>query len=123
MKRARRGRTSVYPLAARERGGVLRPGVLNLLIPSKKNLEIGLGLVNAVSLGELKAVLAHEFGHFAQRSMAVGRWVYIAQQIAGHIVANARRARHVPARLSRFDLRIAWVGWLLSHDRVVDPLR
>ena len=61
--------------------------VLNLLFPSRKNLEIGLGLVNAVSLGELKAVLAHEFGHFGQRSMAVGRWVYIAQQIAGHIIA------------------------------------
>ena len=53
--------------------------VLNLLFPSRKNLEIGLGLVNALSLGEMKAVLAHEFGHFGQRSMAVGRWVYIAQ--------------------------------------------
>ena len=61
--------------------------LLNLIIPSKKNLEVGLGLVNTVPLGELKAVLAHEFGHFAQRSMAVGRWVYVSQQIAGHIVA------------------------------------
>lgn len=45
--------------------------IANLLIPSRKNLEIGLGLVNVLSLGELKAVLAHEFGHFAQRSR---RW-------------------------------------------------
>src|SRR3954454_23198792 len=87
---------------------------LNLLFPSRKNLEIGLGLVNAVSLGELKAVLAHEFGHFAQRSMAVGRWVYIAQQIAGHIISG-RDALHGFLRgLSRFDFRIAWIGWLLS---------
>lgn len=56
--------------------------LLNLLFPSKKNLEIGLGLVNTLTLGELKAVLAHEFGHFTQRSMAVGRWVATAQQIA-----------------------------------------
>ncbi|HET9447455.1 MAG TPA: M48 family metalloprotease [Steroidobacteraceae bacterium] len=88
--------------------------VLNLLFPSRKNLEIGLGLVNAISLGELKAVLAHEFGHFGQRSMAVGRWVYIAQQIAGHIIAKRDALDSFLRGLSRFDLRIAWVGWLLS---------
>ncbi|HEY7638190.1 MAG TPA: M48 family metallopeptidase [Steroidobacteraceae bacterium] len=88
--------------------------VLNLLFPSRKNLEIGLGLVNAVSLGELKAVLAHEFGHFGQRSMAVGRWVYIAQQIAAHIIAKRDALDAFLRGLSRVDLRIAWVGWLLS---------
>ena len=88
--------------------------VLNLLFPSRKNLEIGLGLVNALSLGEMKAVLAHEFGHFGQRSMAVGRWVYIAQQIAGHIIAKRDALDSFLRGLSRFDLRIAWVGWLLS---------
>jgi Zn-dependent protease with chaperone function len=88
--------------------------LLNLFIPSKKNLEIGLGLVNVVTLGELKAVLAHEFGHFAQRSMAVGRWVYISQQIAGHIVARRDALDKLLQQLSRFDLRVAWVGWILS---------
>jgi Zn-dependent protease with chaperone function len=88
--------------------------VINLLFPSRKNLEIGLGLVNAVSLGELKAVLAHEFGHFGQRSMAVGRWVYIAQQIAGHIIAKRDVLDAFLRGLSRVDLRIAWVGWILS---------
>jgi len=88
--------------------------LLNLIIPSKKNLEIGLGLVNVVTLGELKAVLAHEFGHFAQRSMAVGRWVYISQQIAGHIVARRDMLDKLLAQLSRIDLRVAWVGWVLS---------
>jgi Zn-dependent protease with chaperone function len=88
--------------------------VLNLLFPSRKNLEIGLGLVNAVSLGELKAVLAHEFGHFGQRSMAVGRWVYVAQQIAHHIVTKRDALDSLLRTLSRVDLRIAWVGWLLS---------
>ena len=60
--------------------------ILNLLIPSRKNLEIGLALVNVLDLGQFKAVLAHEFGHFAQRTMAVGRWVYIAQQITAQII-------------------------------------
>lgn len=88
--------------------------VLNLLFPSRKNLEIGLGLVNALTLGEFHAVLAHEFGHFAQRSMAVGRWAYVAQQIAGHLVARRDALDDFLRGLSRFDFRIAWIGWVLS---------
>ncbi|MGO1070276.1 M48 family metallopeptidase [Lysobacter sp. CA199] len=88
--------------------------LLNLVLPSKKNLEIGLALVNVLNLGELKAVLAHEFGHFAQRTMAVGRWVYIAQQVAAHIIAKRDAFDDFLRALSRFDLRVAWVGWLLS---------
>lgn len=88
--------------------------ILNLLFPSRKNLEIGLGLVNSLSLGELRAVLAHEFGHFAQRAMAVGRWVYVAQQIAAHLVARRDKLDDFLRALSRFDLRVAWVGWVLS---------
>lgn len=87
--------------------------ILNFLFPSKKNLEIGLGLVNALSLSELKAVLAHEFGHFAQRSMAVGRWVYMAQQIAEHIVWRRDQLDRFLQGLSRSDIRVAWVGWIL----------
>lgn len=86
----------------------------NLLFPSKKNLIVGLGLVNVLNLGEFKAVLAHEFGHFAQGSMMVGRWVYIAQQIIGHMVATRDWLDKTVSFISRIDLRIAWVGWLLS---------
>ncbi|MGK7892999.1 MAG: M48 family metallopeptidase, partial [Xenococcus sp. (in: cyanobacteria)] len=88
--------------------------ILNLFFTSKKNLEIGLGLVNVLTLGEFKAVLAHEFGHFAQRSMAVGRWVYIAHQIVSHIVAERDILDDFLRGLSRVDIRIAWIGWLLS---------
>lgn len=85
----------------------------NLIIPSRKNLEIGLGLINVLTLGELKAVLAHEFGHFAQRSMAVGRWVYTAQQIAGHVVVKRDKLDEALQVLSTIDLRVAWIGWIL----------
>lgn len=88
--------------------------LLNLLVPSRKNLEIGLGLVNVLTLGEFKAVLAHEFGHFAQRSMAVGRWVYVAHQIAANMVARRDKLDAFLVGLSRFDVRVAWVGWLLQ---------
>ena len=88
--------------------------VLNFFLPSRKNLEIGLGLVNSLSLGELRAVLAHEFGHFAQKTMAVGRWVYIAQQVAAHLVARRDKLDAFLRGLSRFDVRLAWIGWLLE---------
>ena len=88
--------------------------VFNLIFPSKKNLEIGLGLVNVLDLGEIKAVLAHEFGHFAQKSMAVGSWVYVAHQVAAHIIAQRDILDKFIKGLSRFDIRIAWLGWILS---------
>ena len=88
--------------------------ILNLFFTSKKNLEIGLGLVNVLTLSEFKAVLAHEFGHFAQRSMAVGRWVYIAQQIASHIITERDVLDKFLRILSRVDIRLAWIGWVLS---------
>ncbi|UTW61985.1 M48 family metalloprotease [bacterium SCSIO 12741] len=88
--------------------------IFNLLFPSRKNLLIGLGLVNVLNLGEFKAVLAHEFGHFGQRSMLVGRWVYVAHQIAAYIVAKRDFLDKVLGFISGFDLRIAWIGWILS---------
>jgi Zn-dependent protease with chaperone function len=88
--------------------------IVNLIFPSRKNLEIGLGLVNTLTVGEFRAVLAHEFGHFAQRAMAVGRWVYIAQQIAAHLVARRDKLDDFLRGLSRVDFRIAWIGWALS---------
>lgn len=48
----------------------------SMILPVQKNLQIGLGLVNAVNISEFKAILAHEFGHFSQRSMKLGSYVY-----------------------------------------------
>jgi Zn-dependent protease with chaperone function len=87
--------------------------VLNFVFPSRKNLRIGLGLVNSVTLSEFKAVLAHEFGHFGQRAMAVGSWVYTAQRIAGHIVHRRDVMDRFLLGISRFDVRVAWIGWIM----------
>ena len=56
-------------------------GFWSMFLPVEKNLEIGLGLVNSVTQSELKAILAHEFGHFSQRSMKVGSYVYQVNQV------------------------------------------
>lgn len=53
----------------------------SMFLPVKKNLQIGLGLVNTITKSELKAILSHEFGHFSQKSMKVGSFVYNVNQI------------------------------------------
>lgn len=88
--------------------------ILNLIFPSRKNLEVGLPLVNVLTAAEFKAVLAHEFGHFAQRTMAIGTWVYIAQQIAGQVISRRDALDTFLRQLSRIDPRIGWIGWVLS---------
>tara|TARA_R110000868_G_scaffold247614_5_gene504017 strand:- start:592 stop:2235 length:1644 start_codon:yes stop_codon:yes gene_type:complete len=52
-----------------------------MFLPIKKNLQIGLGLVNTIHSSELKAILSHEFGHFSQKTMKVGSYVYYVNQV------------------------------------------
>ncbi len=56
-------------------------GFWSMFFPVRKNLLIGLGLVNMVNMSEFKAVMAHEFGHFSQRSMKLGSYVYQVNRI------------------------------------------
>lgn len=88
-------------------------GFINFIFPTKKNLLIGLGLLNVLTLSELRAVLAHEFGHFAQKTTAIGSWVYLAEQIASYIVSSRSKLDNALRTLSVQDPRIAWIGWLL----------
>lgn len=53
----------------------------NLLWPARMNLEIGLGLVNAVNISEFKMALAQEFAHFSRRSMKLGSYVYTLNKV------------------------------------------
>ncbi|HTR29514.1 MAG TPA: M48 family metallopeptidase [Puia sp.] len=50
-------------------------------LPARKNLDIGLGLVNCLNLSEFKAVIAHEFGHFSQKSMRLGSFTYNVNRV------------------------------------------
>jgi len=58
----------------------------SMFFPIRKNLQIGMGLVNTVSEQEFKAILAHEFGHFSQRSMKVGSYVYNVNQVIFNMI-------------------------------------
>lgn len=53
----------------------------SMFLPVRKDLQIGIGMVNTISTSELRAILSHEFGHFSQRSMKVGSYVYHVNEI------------------------------------------
>ncbi|MFT3796718.1 M48 family metalloprotease [Flavobacterium sp.] len=58
----------------------------SMFLPVRKNLHIGLGLVNTTTVSELKGILAHEFGHFSQRLMKVGSYVYNVNKVIHDIL-------------------------------------
>lgn len=60
----------------------------SMLFPIKKNLQLGLGLVNTVTQSELKAILSHEFGHFSQKTMKVGSYVYNVNQVIFNLLLD-----------------------------------
>lgn len=53
--------------------------------PKNKRLEIGVGLINILSKDELKAVIAHELGHFSQKSMFLNGYVYSIGQAVCYV--------------------------------------
>lgn len=49
--------------------------LLSVFMPVRKNLVIGLGLMNTLTQSEFEATLAHEFAHLNQSSMKIGAMV------------------------------------------------
>ncbi|KAA2240645.1 M48 family metalloprotease [Chitinophaga agrisoli] len=92
------------------------------LRPFRRDLEIGLGLVNSLNLGELTMVLAHEFGHFSRRSMQLGNYLQTLQEKIYHrLYENGHwrttlvkwAGRHVI--LSLFARMVMWIGNGIQH--------
>jgi Zn-dependent protease with chaperone function/predicted nucleic-acid-binding protein len=87
--------------------------LLSLFLPVKKNLLIGLGFVNSVNLSEFKAVLAHEFGHFSQKSMKLGSHIYIANRIIYEMVYGRNQWDDWFEKWKASDIRLSFFAWLL----------
>ncbi len=88
--------------------------LLSLILPVKKNLLIGLGLVNGLNLSEFKAVLAHEFGHFSQSSMRLGSYVYMANRVIYDLVYHRDALDDLLAKARRTNIRIAIFAYLIT---------
>jgi Zn-dependent protease with chaperone function len=87
--------------------------VFSLFFPGRKNLLIGLGLVNSINLSEFKAVIAHEFGHFAQSSMKLGSYVYMANKIIHDMVYERDKWDETLEKWQSLDVRFSIFAWLL----------
>jgi Zn-dependent protease with chaperone function len=59
---------------------------ISLFFQSRKNLEVGVGLLFGLNRQEFKAVIAHEYGHFGQKSMRVGQVVTICYNIISNLL-------------------------------------
>lgn len=90
------------------------PSILSLVLPTPKSLVIGLGLVNHLTLSELKAVLGHELGHFSQRAMKLGTYVYTAQRVVANLVYGRDAFDQMLDEGKRADPRIAIVAWIIG---------
>lgn len=64
-----------------ERGGVLGWG-------SRRIMGIGLPLLQMLTVSQLRAVLAHEFGHYAGDDTRLGPWLYKAREDMGRTIAS-----------------------------------
>src|SRR5262249_29243151 len=62
-------------------GVVSEVSLVNLVVPPRRDLTIGLALVNVLNLSEFKAVMAHEFGHFAQGSGRMHSYIQVAFRV------------------------------------------
>jgi len=64
-----------------QRGGVMGIG-------SKRVMGIGLPLLQSLTVQELEAVLAHEFGHYHSGDVKIGPWIYKTRAAIGRTIAK-----------------------------------
>lgn len=86
----------------------------SLFTPGKKNLRIGLGLVNGLNLTEFKAVIAHEFGHFSQSSMRIGSYVYMTNKIIHDMIFERDYWDRALEIWRSIDIRLSFIAWIIT---------
>lgn len=84
----------------------------SMFFPVRKNLIVGMGLINSVTYQELKGVLAHEFGHFSQRSMRVGSYVYHANHAIYNMLYNNESLNRLSEKWYNTSYYAAAFQWL-----------
>lgn len=67
------------------RGGVMGLG-------SRRIMGLGLPLLQLLSIAELEAVLAHEFGHYHGGDVKLGPWIYKTRAAIGRTIVTLRQA-------------------------------
>jgi Zn-dependent protease with chaperone function len=65
--------------------------IASLFATPARSLHLGLGVVNVLNLAEFKALLAHEFGHFSQRSLRLTGYVMLVHQVLRNMLYDRDR--------------------------------
>ncbi|MFC5046675.1 M48 family metallopeptidase [Aquimarina hainanensis] len=87
---------------------------LSLIFPVKKDLTIGLGLISCLNLSEFKAVMSHEFGHFAQRSMKIGSYIISANTIIHDMIFSRDKWDEALEQWRASDIRVSIAAWIIT---------
>lgn len=93
----------------------------SMFLPVRKNLHIGLGLMNSVTVDEFKGIIAHEFGHFSQRSMKVGSYVYNVNYIIHNMLYDNDSYNNFVSKLANLN---GWISFpLLGSIKIVQGIQ
>lgn len=79
-------------------------------IGRRRVMGLGLPLLHVLTVKQLRAVLAHEFGHFVGGDTALGPWIYRTRGAIGRTVDNLGATEH--AAMQALSLPFAWYGAL-----------
>jgi heat shock protein HtpX len=75
-----------------QRGGVMGFG-------SRRIMGLGLPLLQLLSVSQMKAVLAHEFGHFYGGDTALGPWIYKTRAALGRTIMTLAASRSILTKI------------------------
>lgn len=87
---------------------------LSMFLPVRKNLMIGMGLINTCTELELKGIIAHEFGHFSQRSMKMGSYVSNVNHIIFNMLYDNASYNRFINRASNFHTSITLLVYVIQ---------
>lgn len=93
--------------------------IWSIFLPTSKNLMIGTGLLYGMSNDELKAILAHEFGHFSQQTMKISSVTYrLLLIIRGMIEFTQKEQKKASSSLSAknsWEPLFHLASWPMKH--------
>ena len=88
----------------------------------RQNLNIGLPLLYAMNRTEMKAILAHEFGHFTQKSVQMNQVANLSEFICGSILYSQENLENAAsdsyARYARGYVRFVGKVMMKQYDKV-----
>ncbi|MGV0940615.1 M48 family metallopeptidase [Empedobacter sp. ULE_I140] len=95
----------------------------SLFFPTRKNLSIGVGLLHGISQNELKGIIAHEFGHFSQKSMTIGSHVGNATKIMEDILYSNQTLKFDVDNLGQINGIVGFISMgAVAYNKMIESI-